>query len=121
MESASERRRHPRFAVLPGTFAEMGRYGEKVGEVRDLGKGGLSFHYIGNGTELKGIRELSVWTHRMVHIGKLKVQAVFDIPVPAVSGYLTPVRRMGVAFGALSHEQAALLDDLLESREPSPA
>ena len=111
-----ERRRHKRFRVKDGAFAALMPDSTKLGQILDVGEGGLSFLYIDTGETANGSRELYIYVvDKEFYISKLPVKIVSDVRVPNKIP-INPIvmRRQGVQFGELTPEQSFSLYSFIE-------
>ena len=110
-----ERRRLKRFKVKEGAFAALMPDSNKLGQILDLGKGGLSFLYIDTGEAADGSTELDIYVAgNEFYLSKLPVHIVSDVRVPNKIP-INPIvmRRQGVQFGEMMPEQTSSLDSFM--------
>ncbi|MEW6670353.1 MAG: PilZ domain-containing protein [Thermodesulfobacteriota bacterium] len=110
-----ERRGLKRFKVKEGAFAALMPDSNKLGQILDMGKGGLSFLYIDTGEATDGSTELDIYVSgNEFYLSKLPVKVVSDIRVPNKIP-INPIvmRRQGVQFGELTSEQTSLLNSFM--------
>jgi len=110
-----ERRRLKRFKVKEGAFAALMPDSNKLGQILDLGKGGLSFLYIDTGASADGSTALDIYVAgNRFYLSKLPVEIVSDIRVPNKI-QINPIimRRQGVQFGELTSEQTSSLNSFI--------
>ena len=111
-----ERRRHKRFRVKDGAFAVLMPDSTKLGQILDVGEGGLAFLYIDTGETANGSRELYIYVvDKEFYMSKLPVKVVSDVRVPNRIP-INPIvmRRQGVQFGQLTPEQIFSLNSFIE-------
>jgi hypothetical protein len=110
-----ERRRLKRFKAKEGAFAARMPDSSKLGQILDLGKGGLSFLYIDTGQAADESTELDIYVAgNGFYLSKLPVTTVSDIRIPNKIP-INPIvmRRQGVHFGELTPEQTLSLDSFI--------
>jgi hypothetical protein len=110
-----ERRKFKRFKVKEGVFAALMPASNKLGQILDLGKGGLSFLYIDTREAADGSTALDIFVAgNGFYLSKLPVHIVSDIRVPNKIP-INPIvmRRQGVQFGELTTEQSSSLDSFM--------
>lgn len=110
-----EQRRHTRFQVPNGTFVGLGPYDTKVGQVIDLGMGGLAFRYIGSEDPSNG--ELDIFlSERDFYLGRIPFRTVSDFEVTGrtASGSMA-MRRSGVQFRKLTPNQMSRLEYFIQN------
>jgi len=114
-----EKRRYPRFEVRRDAFAAVKSGDHTVGRVLDVSEGGLGLTYVdGLGwAEKEGTLDLFA-PGGIRYLSDAPVRAVSDFEMPGEVPFSSIVlRRMGVAFGALSDaQQRQLRGFILESR-----
>ena len=115
-----ERRRHPRNEVSGSTFVVFRPHYTMLGQVTDIGQGGLAFRYMagtGSWDESK-IMDIFV-VGREFYLDDVPFETVWDLPVaPGVPWKPGTLRRRGVRFGNLTFFQETQLGQLMEN--PSP-
>ena len=112
-----ERRKHQRFKVKKGAFAVSSPYYNKLGQIHDISKGGLAFHYIGKTEPVKVSDEVEIFSNLDdFYLRKLPVETVLDIELEnTVSFSSLPTRKLSIKFGKLSYNQKLLLDHFIQS------
>ena len=111
-----ERRRLKRFKVKEGAFAALMPDSNKLGQILDLGKGGLSFLYIDTGETADGSTTLDIYVAgNGFYLSKIPVTIVSDVRVPNKIP-INPIvmRRHGVQFGEMTPEQTLSLDSFIQ-------
>lgn len=111
-----ERRRLKRFKVKEGAFAALMPDSNKLGQILDMGKGGLAFLYIDNGEAGDGSSALDIFViGEKFYLSSLPVQIVSDTRVPNKIP-INPIvmRRQGVQFCELTPEQTSSLDAFMQ-------
>jgi hypothetical protein len=114
-----ERRQHKRFQVHDGAFAVLrprsdilGQVIDIVGQIVDISQGGLMFRYITSENLSHEPFELDiVLAGDDFRLHKIPFKAVSDMDMAdALSFSPATMRRQGVQFGALTHDQKAQLE-----------
>ncbi len=110
-----ERRRMERLRVKDDSLVVHGNGNSSIGQVVDIGNGGMAFHYIGHSTQLDDILKLSVRQEgRTAQLENIQVKTVTDFeiiyenPIQQI-----PLRRRGVKFGILSAQQIRQLETFI--------
>jgi hypothetical protein len=108
-----ERRKDKRFQVTHSAHAVLGPHLRKVGQITDISRGGLAFRYIGC-QDSSELCELDVLSARCCSV-KLPFKTIcdFEIANQFVLGSI-PVRRRGVRFGDLTHDQKSELSRFIQ-------
>jgi len=106
-----KRRKHKRFKAKRGGFAVSQPSLEKLGQIKNISKGGLAFQYIGNNELSKGPFEVEIFsTFDDFFLSKLPVKTVLDFEVDTKVPFSSlPTRQLSMQFGKLSHKQKLLL------------
>jgi hypothetical protein len=117
----TDKRRDERFLVGEEVIVALRNKSSRVGRVKDISMGGLSFEHIYD-EDLEGNpskRDVSLWVdnYRMADI---PCRVVYDIPIsePPEYDYLSvhfKTRRCGVQFGELTENQETQLDFFLKT------
>jgi hypothetical protein len=117
----TEQRKHTRFLVQENVIAALRNRSTRIGQVKDISLGGLSFEHIDEGDSNPNHPERSIFLlAEDVHVSKIPCRVVYDIPVsepiespPLITRFKT--RRCGVQFVTLSEDQKAQLAFLLKT------
>jgi hypothetical protein len=121
-KGVAERRQHKRFQVHDGAFAVLrprsdiwGQVIDIVGQIADISRTGLMFRYIAGENPSHEPFELDiVLAGDGFRLDKIPFQTVSDVDVADESSFTpTTVRRQGVQFGALTHDQTAQLQHFI--------
>lgn len=114
-ENMPERRQYRRFLAIPGIYAALRNSGEKIGQVIDISRGGLSFCYIADGTQQNDAGRVDLFSPEGRFILKrLPVRTACDLPVDQdVPCSSIPVRKRGLEFLDIQPHQRQLLDHVL--------
>ena len=116
-----DKRKDKRFLVGEEVIVALRNSSSRVGRVKDISMGGLSFEHIYDEEleENPSKRDVSLWAdnHSMADI---PCRVVYDIPIsePPEYDYLTVhfrTRRCGVQFEKLTENQETQLDSFLKS------
>ena len=115
LPAVHEKRQHMRYPALDGAIVALNPKAEILGQIIDIGLGGLSFRYIDTEVETPTSKELLILLNKpRFFLENLPYRTVTDKELPnefifsAVS-----VRRMGVEFGDLSDAQRTQLEDFI--------
>ena len=118
-----DRRRFKRYRVKDGVFAALMPASQKLGQILDLGKGGLSFLYILTDESAEYSSEVDIYVvGGEYYLSGLPIRIISDIRVPNKLP-VNPIvmRRQGVQFVELTPEQSCLLDILIQRYAGSEA
>ncbi|MFZ5571956.1 MAG: PilZ domain-containing protein [Thermodesulfobacteriota bacterium] len=115
----TERRKSKRLKVKDDSLVVHGNGSGSIGQVVDIGHGGIAFHYIGQSHPLDDFLKLSVRQEgRTLQMENIQVKTVsdfeiiYDNPIQQI-----PLRRRGVKFGILSAQQIKQLETLIHLQE----
>jgi len=116
-----DQRKNPRFLVQGDVIAALRDGFTKIGKVKDISIGGLSFEHIQDETSNQESFERNIFL--LVNefcLSKVPCRVVYDIPLHTPDEYQAFLiqfitRRCGVKFGALSEDQRTLLDSFLKT------
>ncbi|MEW6375091.1 MAG: PilZ domain-containing protein [Thermodesulfobacteriota bacterium] len=114
-----EKRKNIRFLVQDNVILALQNGFNRVGKVKDISMGGLSFEHIYD-EDLNWVdsrKNISLWVNEF-NLSKIPCRIVYDIPlqIPPEYDSLTihlPTRRCGLQFEALTEHQIAQLDFFL--------
>lgn len=117
----TDKRKDKRFLVAEEVIVALRNKSSKVGRVKDISMGGLSFEHIYE-EDLErdpSERDVSLWVDNY-SVADIPCRVVYDIPInePPEYDYLTvhfKTRRCGVQFGKLTESQETQLDFLLKT------
>jgi hypothetical protein len=124
-----EQRRHVRYEVKDGTLILLGPYSAQIGQIVDMGHGGLSFHYKGNKNITKDIAidpcEVSIVfdSKGAVKYGPFKftTNIVSDVEVEDKSLHnIAVTNRCQMEFNDLSYHQKLWLEECLRNHTTGP-
>ena len=112
----AERRKHERFKIKGKALAYYRTHSPKIGEIIDIGGGGLAFSYIGSAELPNSSFELEVmFPDRTDYLDRLPCSAVSDCEMAPETCGRAKTRRCGVRFGELDERQKAKIISLIES------
>jgi hypothetical protein len=117
----TDKRRDKRLSVGEEVIVALRNKSSRVGRVKDISMGGLSFEHIYD-EELEqepSERDVSLWVNNY-SMTDIPCRVVYDIPIsePPEYDYLTvhfKTRRCGIQFGKLTENQETQLNFLLKT------
>jgi hypothetical protein len=114
--NSTEKRKHKRLKAKEGTFAVVTSDYNKIGQIRNISKGGLSFQYIGEGEESKGSVEIEIFSAaNSFYLRKLAAKVVVDFEVDHTVPFSSlPLRQLVVQFKEMQPTQTMMLDYFLQ-------
>ena len=106
-----ERRSHPRVETKAGTYVRFASYSTRIGEVKEMSLGGLSFQYSESAQEVGDPSELDLFSDvDDSFFGRIPFETVSDSKIgPNNSAIVDSLRRCGVKFVDLTSKQLARL------------
>ena len=118
MKKYTERRKHARFRLKEGSFAILSPGSDrKVGQISDISMDGLAFRIVNEDKQLSGTSTLDILiSDQYSFLENLPVKIVSDITInSALLGTSMTIKRCGLQFGELSHEQRSQLGNLIRT------
>ncbi|MFC1814264.1 hypothetical protein ACFL03_16395 [Thermodesulfobacteriota bacterium] len=111
-----ERREHKRFKAKEGAFAVL-TSDNKLGQIQDISKSGLTFQYIGHGEPSSGSTEMEIFsTVYDFYLNKVPVKSVVDIEVDSNIPFSSvPIKQLKIQFGEMTPIQSTLLDYFIQN------
>lgn len=111
-----ERRFHERLQVQQGVYALLKNGSSKLGQIKNISKGGLSFMYINDGEQIHEPNEVDIFLSGYGFILKgIPCKKISDIHVDNFVPFSTfEMRQLGIQFGEVGLHQLAQLDALIE-------
>ncbi len=113
----SERREDVRFMAKNNSYASFGPGFTKVGSLKDISKGGLSFEYIFyEELDKEPSSQVDIFlSMNGFHLESVPCRMVYDVPHRTSTNNLFIVKRCGLSFEDLTQEQAIQLYFFLEN------
>ena len=117
----NERRKHRRFQVENGAFAVLGGLSwahstQKLGQINDIGMGGLAFSYIASEEVSDDSVELNIFlAENRFHLRKIPFKTIWDVETEKVPFSSITTRRSGVRFGELTPNQISHLKHFIRN------
>jgi hypothetical protein len=112
-----EQRKNKRFKMKEGAFAIPRARSRKLWQIMDISKGGLAFQYVAKGERIYDSSDLDIaYSKASFYLEKVPFKAVSDLEVEnGIRWSSLKVRRCGVQFGELTHNQVSLLEDFIQN------
>ena len=110
-----ERRAHKRFLVREGAYALLRNNSSKLGQIKNISKGGLAFSYIANGEQMNESFKVDIFINKIGFCLK-------DVPSKIISDFhignrlpfsTFSIRQAGIQFNELNHSQLLQLDNFM--------
>lgn len=115
-EKVIERRFHERFQVQQGVYALLKNGSSKLGQIKNISKGGLAFMYINDGEQIHEPTEVDIFLSGYGFILKgIPCKRISDIHVDNFVPFSTfEMRQLGVQFGEVSLHMLTHLNTFIE-------
>jgi len=116
LDAHAEQRKHPRYTTSEGAIVTFKPDTEILGQLIDIGHGGLAFRYIDMLTDIRDPESGLVifQPNPRVYLEGVPFRTVSDIAVRSQYSFSSlPIRRRSVAFGPLSPTQQDQLERLI--------
>lgn len=116
-----ERRKHKRFQVKENAFVVFEAQSRphsttKVGQITDISIGGLAFRYFASEEQSNGSFELGIFlAYNGFHLRQIPFEAIWDVETEKVRTSSITVRKSGVQFGEMTHDQISGLEYLIQN------
>ena len=116
MVGFQERRKQKRFNVKRGVLAALVPSFDKLGQIKNISKGGLAFQYMGNAETAKDSCELEILSIvDSFYLRELSVKIVLDCEVDTQVPFSSlQTRQVSIQFEELKDHQKDLLSHFLE-------
>jgi len=122
----ADKRKKERIAVRSGAFAAFGNGLPKIGILKDISKGGLSFEYLYSEESAENNSRVDIWvTKSEFFLQNIPCSKVYEI-TPATDYddnqfSSTIMNRCGLKFGPLSADQSVKLSSFINTYATQPA
>jgi len=115
-QSPRERRKHRRFEVYDALHVFFDFYGEAIGQVTDIGEGGIGFLYAGHKDWSDGLNTVDITTaDYLFSIKDIPVKASWESNITNQNSSLSVgTKRCGIEFRYLTANQKSQLMDFIE-------
>lgn len=105
-----ERREHRRFEVPIGVFVAFRPHDTRLGEIVDISTGGLAFRYLATKEPSNGSCKLKIFpTEGDSYLNDVLFETITDFGTYQIPFTSITMRRSGVQFGELTHNQMSQL------------
>ena len=111
-----EKRKHKRMEVKDGAFVLLGPHSTKLGRIIDIGMGGLSFSHMASERPSIGLFELDIFIiDGDFYLERVLFEATSDFKTYENPFSSITMRRSGVRFGELGHNQVSQLEHFIQN------
>jgi len=116
-EMIFERRSNERFPVKQGAYALIKNGASKLGQIKNVSKGGLAFMYINGGEQMQGSLLLDIFlSGHGFYLKDILCNKISDIHVENKSPFSDfKMRHLGLQFSELSQDQSNRLDTFIQN------
>jgi hypothetical protein len=116
MKTQNQRRKHKRFEVQDGAFVLLGPDSNKLGSIKNVSLGGLSFSHKARKSASSELYELDIFfIGQDFYLEQVPFRAVWDLATKENPFSSITMRRAGVKFGDLTHSQLSRLEYFIEN------
>ena len=114
-EKRVERREHKRFVVREGVYALLKNDSSKLGQIKNISRGGLAFSYIVNGEEMDESFKVDIFiSGRGFCLKNIPSKKISDFHINNKLPFSTfAIRKVGVQFNNLDPSQKSQLDNFM--------
>jgi hypothetical protein len=118
---ALDRRLSERFEVPQGVYALLKNGSSKLGQIKNISKGGLAFMYINSGEEIIGSKGVDIFlSGHGYYLKDMPCKKISDIHLDNKVSFSTfNVRQIGIQFGELNQTQSTQLDYFIQNHTTS--
>ena len=111
----TEKRKYKRFKAKEGAFALLAS-DNKLGQIKNISRGGLTFQYIGADTPSKGSTEIEIFSPALdFYLKKVPIKSIEDAEIESDVPFSSiPTKQLSVQFGEMTSMQLTLLNHFIE-------
>jgi hypothetical protein len=111
-----ERRQQPRFKAVEGVFAALVNHNSQLGQIKDISKTGLAFHYIDHDDAPGEVSELKIIIGKGgLYLDKLPFKKVADFRLKNEYSFSSLImRQIGLQFGDLTSRQYIRIEHFIQ-------
>jgi hypothetical protein len=113
---SDERRQQKRFKAQEGAFAALVAQESRLGQIKDISIGGLSFRYIDSNEKLENADELKIILgDQGLYLDHLPFKKISDIEIKSEFSFSSvKMRQIGLEFGELTPGQQDRLNRFIQ-------
>ncbi len=114
-EKMVERRKHKRFRVQEGVYALLKNNSSKLGQIKNISRGGLAFRYIVDGEQIHEAFKVDIFISNIGYCLKdVPSKKISDLHLDNRLPFSTfSIRQARIQFNELNHSQLSQLDNLM--------
>lgn len=116
-EKTVERRKHKRFRVQEGVYALLKNNSSKLGQIKNISRGGLAFSYIFDGEQMHEPFKVDIFISKIGYCLKdVPSKKISDLHIENKLPFSTfSIRQARIQFNELNHSQLSQLDNLMQN------
>lgn len=114
-EKIVERRKHKRYRVQEGVYALLKNNSSKLGQIKNISRGGLAFSYIVDGEQMHEPFKVDIFICNIGYCLKdVPSKKISDLHIDNKLPFTTfSIRQAHIQFNELNHSQVSQLDNLM--------
>ena len=114
-EKKIERREHKRFFAQEGVYALIKNNSSKLGQIKNISRGGLAFSYIVNEEQMHESFKVDIFiSGQGFCLKNIPSKKISDFHIDNQLPFTTfAIRQVGIQFNELNHNQLSQLDNLI--------
>jgi hypothetical protein len=114
-EKLVERRKHKRFLVQEGVYALLKNNSSKLGQIKNISRGGFAFSYIVDGEQMHEAFKVDIFISKIGYCLKdVPSKKISDLHIDNRLPFSTfSIRQARIQFDELNHSQLSQLDNLM--------
>jgi hypothetical protein len=114
-EKIVERRKYKRFQVQEGVYALLKNNSSKLGQIKNISRGGLAFSYIVDGEQIHEAFKVDIFISNIGYCLKdIPSRKISDLHLDNRLPFSTfSIRQARIQFNELNHSQLSQLDNLM--------
>lgn len=111
-----EKRKHKRFKTQEGVFSELTSTTTKLGQIKNISKGGINFHYVADEEQISGSHKINIFLNDDdFHLNEIPFKVISDYCVDYNSPFSTIIMmQCSGQFNELTQKQMFQLDYLID-------
>ena len=114
-EKMDERRKYKRFLVQEGAYALLKNTSSKLGQIKNISRGGFAFSYIVDGEQMNELFKVDIFiTEKGYYLKDVPSKKISDFHVENKLPFSTfSIRQAGIQFRELNESQLSQLDNFI--------
>jgi hypothetical protein len=114
-EKTIERRKYKRFPVREGAYALLKNDSSKLGQIKNISRGGLAFSYINDGEQMNESFKIDIFISKVGYCLKdIPSKKISDLHIDNKLPFSTfSIRQARIQFNELNHSQLSQLDNFI--------